>query len=256
MANRRNDDVVEDCLKTIYTVGEWDPAARTVTEIAARMRASTSTTSALVRRLAADGLVEHEPYGDVALSPAGLARALRVVRRHRLIETFLVEHLHYSWDEVHDEAEVLEHTISDLMLDRIDAAIGHPWRDPHGDAIPTTDGVLHLPEARPLAELEPGESGHVVRILDDSPDLLRWLVDRRVGLDLAVEVVERQGFAGTVTVRLGDRAETLDVGLQAADALWVGPDLPWAAAGPDGCHYPRCHRIGAPADAGVAGSQL
>jgi len=249
VANRRNDDVVEDCLKTIYTVGEWDAAARTVTEIAARMKASTSTTSALVRRLGDEGLVEHERYGDVALSAAGLARALRVVRRHRLVETFLVETLRYSWDEVHDEAEVLEHTISDLMLDRIDEALDHPWRDPHGDAIPTADGVLHLPEARPLAELEPGESGHVVRILDDSPDLLRWLVERSVAVDLGVEVVERQGFAGTVTVRLGDAPETVDLGLQAADALWIGPDLPLAAPGPDGCHYPRCRRVGTPVTA-------
>lgn len=173
MANRRNLAIVEDGLKVIFSVGEWDARARTITDIATDLGVSTSAASTLVRRLVDDGLVHHERYGDVALTPEGLRQALAVVRRHRLIETFLVGVLGYSWDQVHDEAEVLEHTISNFMLERIDTLLGAPWRDPHGDAIPTADGVLHRPVAAPLESLEIGASGYVVRLLDKSPPMLR-----------------------------------------------------------------------------------
>lgn len=253
MANRKNLAVVEDCLKAVYTAGEWDARGRTVTEIATQLRTSTSTTSSLVRRLAEEGLVRHEPYGDVALTPEGLAQALRVVRRHRLVETFLVEHLDYSWDQVHDEAEVLEHTISDFMLERVDASLGEPWRDPHGDPIPDATGVVHLPHARPLAGLDPGERGYVVRILDASAELLRWFETQGITLDLAVHVVEQRPFAGPLVVQLGDEdARTLDLGLEAVGALWIGPDLPSTApVTARGCHYPRCVHAG-----GVRKSEL
>jgi DtxR family Mn-dependent transcriptional regulator len=246
--NRRNSAAVEDCLKVIFSVGEWDERGRTVGEIAARLRASTSTVSELVRRLTDEGLVEHERYGNVALTDAGLTRALMMVRRHRLIETYLVRELEYRWDEVHDEAEVLEHAISDLMLDRMDSRLGQPWRDPHGDAIPTPDAVLHLPGARPLAELDEGHSGFIVRILDEDPDLLRWFSQNGVALDVEVTVLESKPFGGALEIGLGPTpiSEGLDLGVQAVASLWVSdaPPLPGVIA-PFTCHYEDCRHIAA-----------
>lgn len=242
----RNTTVIEDCLKVIFSVGEWDERGRTNSEIAARLNASTSTVSDLVRRLTDEGLVEHERYGSVGLTPAGLTAALRMVRRHRLIETFLVDQLGYSWDQVHNEAEVLEHAVSDLMLERIDTSLGYPWRDPHGDAIPTPDGVLHRPAARPLLALETGEAGYVARILDEAPDMLRWFDQQHIGLDIQLTVVEQKPFGGATVVRVGppDGVE-VDIGIQAASSLWLSaaPPLP-EDPGPHTCRYADCRHIG------------
>lgn len=248
MVNRRNQVVVEDCLKVIFTVGEWDERGRTIGEIAASMRTSTPAVSDLVRRLTDAGLAKHEPYGDVALTDAGLSRALAMVRRHRLIETFLVSELGYRWDEVHDEAEVLEHAISDLMVDRIDTRLGHPWRDPHGDAIPTSDGVLHLPMARPLAALAEGEQGFIVRIFDDDPRLLQWFSQHDISLDASVTVRAHKPFGGALEVGLGQGSDltVVDLGIQAVTSLWVGESPPLTdGATSSGCHYTDCRHISA-----------
>ncbi len=247
MAGQRNRTAVEDGLKAIFSVGEWDPRGRTNSEIAARLGAPASTVSELVRRLADEGLVEHERYGTIELTDDGMRQALGMVRRHRLIETYLVNQLGYSWDEVHDEAEVLEHAVSDRMLDRMDEALGHPWRDPHGDAIPTPTGLLHLPVARPLAALDEGEGGWVARILDEEPELLRWFVQQGITLDTPITVEAMQPFGGALTVRVGaDETEhTVDLGIQAVASLWIAPSSPVDAAGPaGGCHYDQCEHVG------------
>ncbi|MGJ9424050.1 metal-dependent transcriptional regulator [Aeromicrobium sp. CF3.5] len=245
MAGQRNVVLIEDCLKAIFSVGEWDPRARTNGDVAARLGVSASTTSELVRQLVADGLVDHEPYGPVQLTDAGLAQALQMVRRHRLLETYLVTGLGYSWDEVHDEAEVLEHAVSDLMLRRIDSTLGHPWRDPHGDAIPTPDGVLHLPAARPLAGMEPGEGGFVARILDEDPALLRWFDDMGVALDVRLVVEGHRPFGGALAVRLGEGDQAVDLGIQAASSLWIADDAPLPGVDdPFVCRYATCQHLG------------
>lgn len=247
MAGQRNQTAVEDCLKAIYSVGEWDVRGRTNGDIAARLGVSASTVSDLVKRLTDDGLVEHERYGAIELTEVGLRQSLSMVRRHRLIETYLVDSLGYSWDEVHDEAEVLEHAISDRMLARMDEALGHPWRDPHGDAIPTDDGVLHLPEARPLAALEEGESGWIARILDEQPDLLRWFDSQGITLDVQLRVVQLKPFGGSLMVTIGgpDAAADVDLGIEAVAALWIAPGAPVAGPVPvGGCHYAQCHHVG------------
>jgi DtxR family Mn-dependent transcriptional regulator len=249
MAGQRSRTVVEDCLKVIFSVGEWDERGRTNSEIAARLGASTSTVSELVRRLTDEGLVEHERYGSVGLTPAGLSEALRMVRRHRLIETFLVEQLGYSWDQVHDEAEVLEHAVSDFMLDRMDEALGRPWRDPHGDAIPTPQGVLHRPDAQPLAALDAGDGGFVARILDEEPELLRWFSEQGIALDSPLTVVEHKPFGGAVEVRLGAE-HTVDLGIQAVAALWISAGAPLEdVTDPYVCHYAGCQHEGEPSTA-------
>jgi DtxR family Mn-dependent transcriptional regulator len=136
-----------------------------------------------------------------------------MVRRHRLIETFLVNELGYGWDEVHDEAEVLEHAVSELLMARIDAKLGYPDRDPHGDPIPSVDGAVPTPPARA------GESGHVARISDSDPDMLRYFDSVGIALDTPIVVVERRDFAGTIAIRIGDH--TIDLGRPAAEAIWL-----------------------------------
>jgi DtxR family Mn-dependent transcriptional regulator len=150
---------------------------------------------------------------------------------------------------VHDEAEVLEHAISDLMLDRMDRRLGHPWRDPHGDAIPTPSGVLHLPDARPLGRLDEGESGFVARIDDEDPELLRWFADHGVVLDVGMTVTGLKPFGGATEVGIASAggSVTLDLGVQAVAALWVTDAPPLADGTESGCHYAACQHVGAPA---------
>ena len=175
--------VAENYLKTIYSHTEWQPDALTSSQLAARLGLAPSSITEMVRKLSHQGLVEHARYGTIVLTPAGRAEALRMVRRHRLIETWLVREFGYGWDEVHDEAEVLEHALSDRLLDAIDVRLGHPTRDPHGDPIPSADGVAPATEGLLLAALRPGSRGRVVRISDRDPAILRTLAQLGIGLD-------------------------------------------------------------------------
>ncbi len=155
----------------------------------------------MVKKLVAAGHVEHAPYGAVRLTASGRAEALRMVRRHRLVETWLVRSYGYGWDEVHDEAEVLEHTLSDRLLDAIDEQLGHPRRDPHGDPIPSRDGVVEVPDAVLLSSLTAGARGRVVRISDRDAAMLREIAAAGVGLDSELEAGELPGeLAGAVWV--------------------------------------------------------
>jgi DtxR family Mn-dependent transcriptional regulator len=155
-----------------------------------------STVTEMVKKLAVQGLVRHAPYGAITLTGQGRAEALRMVRRHRLVETWLVEGFGYSWDEVHDEAEVLEHVLSDRMLAAIDAQLGHPERDPHGDPIPDAEGVVTRPDAVLASELDPSARGRVARISDRDPEVLRGLDREGIGLDTVVAVGELPPGAG------------------------------------------------------------
>lgn len=157
----------------------------------------------MVKKLVAQGLVEHQRYGSIVLSEAGRAQALRMTRRHRLIETWLVGEFGYAWDEVHDEAEVLEHVLSDRMLARIDEKLGHPSADPHGDPIPAADGTVPELTGMLASRLDAGQRGRVVRISDRDPDVLRRLAGAGIGLGAEVE------------------GGQLDAG--AADEVWVQP---------------------------------
>ena len=212
--------VSQDYLKVIWSAQEWSDRPVTTKALAGRLGVGASTVSETVRRLVEAGLVTHEPYGAVGLTAEGRTHALAMVRRHRLLETFLVAELGYGWDEVHDEAEVLEHAVSDGFVERIAAHLGHPTRDPHGDPIPGADGSLDVPAARTLWESEPGE-WVVVRISDADPELLRYLASRGLGLDARVSVT-RHTVAGVVSARIGDEAQQVDLGEVAASAIWVG----------------------------------
>jgi len=216
--------VTQDYLKVVWSAQEWSSQPVTTKLLASRLGVGASTVSETVRRLADAGYVTHQPYGAVELTAEGRRHALAMVRRHRLIETFLVEVLGYGWDEVHDEAEVLEHAVSDAFVARIDAQLGHPRRDPHGDPIPGPDGSVDAPAARVLWEAEPG-AWSVARISDADPELLRYLETVRLVLDAPVEVVERRTVAGVVAVRAGEgaAATSVDLGEVAASAIWLVP---------------------------------
>jgi len=180
--------VVEDYLKVIYAHTEWQPEPITSGALAARLGLAASSVTEMVKKLVAQGLVVHEPYGAIELTRDGTALALRMLRRHRLIETWLVSHIGYTWDEVHDEAEVLEHAMSDRLLDAIDAQLGHPVRDPHGDLIPAPDGTVERPAARLLSDVD---GGTVVRISDRDPLLLRYLEVEGIVVDAVVTAGQR-----------------------------------------------------------------
>jgi DtxR family Mn-dependent transcriptional regulator len=184
---------VEDYVKVIYSHTEWQDQPISSSGLAARLGLAASSVTEMVKKLVAQGLVRHEPYGAIELTDAGERLALRMVRRHRLIETWLVEQFDYTWDQVHDEAEVLEHALSDRLLDAIDAQLGHPARDPHGDPIPRADGSVDRPAAVLLADAEQGAAAEVVRISDRDPMLLRHLDAEGIRVGTVVEVARLKG---------------------------------------------------------------
>ena len=215
-------DAADDYLKTIYSHTEWQPDPITPNQLATRLGLAPSSVTEMVKKLYAAGLVDHRPYGPIALTPAGEQRALAMLRRHRLIETWLVEVHGYGWDEVHDEAEVLEHALSDRLLDAIDVRLGRPNRDPHGDLIPAADGTLQRPDTVRLDRAPVGFAGRVVRISDRDPDVLRELDQLGIELDEPVWVGESsEGSAGVAIVR---RAGTeIVLSLAVAGSVWLEP---------------------------------
>lgn len=218
---------VQDYVKTIYSHTEWQHQPMTAGQLAARLGVANSSVSEMVGKLAGLGLVDHKPYGAIRLTPAGEQLALMMVRRHRLIETFLVRDLGYSWDEVHDEAELLEHTVSELFIERLAARLGHPTADPHGDPIPGPDGAVDRPAARPLGQLAAGEAGTIVRISDADPEILRFLAAAGIGPGSGVEVLGQKPFDGPLLVKIHpgpgeERRPTLELSPAPAQAIWVG----------------------------------
>lgn len=211
---------VENYIKTIYQVAasQADETAATG-QLAAALAVSPGSVTSMLKTLSESGLVSYTPYEGVRLTTAGKALALRVLRRHRLIELFLVQTLHLSWDEVHEEAENMEHAVSDLLVDRIDAFLGQPEVDPHGDPIPRADGSVESPQLRRLSECQPGEEFRLARVVDQSPRFLRYLTDASLPLGTAGTVVNNCAEAGTITLKTGQQETTL--GHTVADKLLV-----------------------------------
>ena len=218
-APRTTADAIDDYLKPLYQFTEWQPEPITPSQLAERLALAPSSVTEMVKKLAAAGLVDHRPYSAIRLTAEGEQRALAMLRRHRLIETWLVNEHGYGWDEVHDEAEVLEHALSDRLLDAIDAQLGHPKRDPHGDLIPAADGTLLRPDAVRLDTAPVGFRGRVVRISDRDPDALRVLDRLGVALDELVTVSEPPSPAGTSITR-GAGTEVV-VSPAVAAAIWL-----------------------------------
>jgi len=215
--------VAQDYLKVIWTAQEWSREKVSTKMLAEKIGVSASTASESIRKLAEQGLVDHAKYGAVTLTESGRQAALAMVRRHRLLETFLVNELGYGWDEVHDEAEVLEHAVSDRLVARIDAKLGFPRRDPHGDPIPASDGQVPTPPARQLWACDDGDAGTVARISDADPEMLRYFASVGIQLDSRLRVLTRREFAGMISVSLESDGtqSTVELGSPAARAIWV-----------------------------------
>jgi len=210
---------VDDYLKTIYHHTEWQTEAITPSQLAAELRLAPSSVTEMVQKLAAQGLVTHRPYGPISLTSTGEHRAASIIRRHRLIETWLVSEFGYSWDEVHDEAEVLEHALSDRLLEGIDERLGRPRFDPHGDAIPDAAGEVHREPFVLLAAAAPGHTGRVLRVSDRDPELLRAVEAAGVAVGAQVTVTG----AAELRLHAGPGTGGADIPLSGAarEAIWL-----------------------------------
>ena len=209
---------VEDYAKAIYALQEGDEAV-SVTAIAHRLNVTPASASGMVRKLDELGLVTHERYRGVRLTEPGTRLALEIIRHHRLLELYLAESLGVPWDRVHQEAEVLEHVLSEELEALIAAKLGNPTHDPHGDPIPDADLVIAEERTACLNTLEPGEEATVVRISDAEPEMLRYLAARQIVPGTRVRVVDKQPFGGPLFARFGD--ETQIIGGRLADAMRV-----------------------------------
>ena len=215
---------VENYAKTIYQLtAAQDGRPASTGQIAAALGVSPGTVTSMLKTLDAARLATHRPYEGVALTRAGRMLALRVIRRHRLIELFLMRTLDMTWDEVHDEAEHLEHAVSDLLVERIDAFLGRPEVDPHGDPIPPPDAhsldAVEEGPARSLADCGPGEGFRLARVLDQSPEFLRYLTDCGLRLDTVGAVERNPDGAGLMRIQVDGRG--LSLSLDAAGKLVV-----------------------------------
>lgn len=212
---------VENYVKTIYLIASREVPDRIVAtgELAQALNVSPGTVTGMLKTLSEAGLASYTPYEGVRLSPQGERLALKVLRRHRLLELFLVQTLQMHWDEVHEEAEHMEHAVSESLIDRIDAFLNHPSVDPHGDPIPKADGSLDLPSGRPLNDLDASERFRIARVVDQDPSFLRYLTD--CGLDLGAEgiVAENRSESGAMVVQVGDHPIAL--GREAAGKVIV-----------------------------------
>jgi DtxR family transcriptional regulator, Mn-dependent transcriptional regulator len=230
------DIAAENYLKAIYTHTEWQPAPISPSVLASRLGVAPSSVTEMVKKLAAAGLVTHVPYGPLTLTELGRARAADVVRRHRLVETWLVREMGYAWDEVHDEAEVLEHSISERLLDAIDERLGRPLQDPHGDPIPAADGSVPTFDAVPFEEAEDGFTGWVVRISDRDPALLRAFAEHAIAPGAVVLVGRTAGGVPTLALAssagAGAGAAGAGAGAGSAGLELDAVETVWLARGP------------------------
>jgi DtxR family Mn-dependent transcriptional regulator len=195
---------VEDYLKAIYDLARATGTA-TASGVAGRLAVARASASAMVRRLTNQGLVAHERYRGLRLTRAGRGVALQLLRRHRVLEAYLVTALGYSWDRVHDEAERLEHSVSDELINRMAAAIGEPTADPHGAPIPTARGTVTEPVYRSLGELTVGEEARIAHVEDDDGEALRYLASLRLIPGARVRYLGREPFGGSLAIRVGAR---------------------------------------------------
>ena len=217
-------EAVENYAKAIFALQRRVAGGPVSTNaIAERLSVTPASASAMVKRLAELGLAVHVPYRGVALSEAGQRLALEVLRHHRLLELYLAEHLDVPWDRVHEEAEALEHVLSEDLEQRIAAKLGHPTHDPHGDPIPSADLTLDEDETRALDALEVGAAGRFVRISDSDPAMLRYLEERGIRLGDRLKVVGHEPFGGPITVRIGRAEHPLGITLARAMRVRAEP---------------------------------
>lgn len=208
----------EDYLKVIYKL-QGNHEVVSTTAVAERMTVSAASVTNMIKKLADMGLVAHTPYQGITLTAAGQKVALEIIRHHRLLELYLAEALGFAWDQVDAEAERLEHVISEEFEAKMDAVLGYPTTDPHGDPIPSKDGVLDESRYGRLADVEPGQSAVIRRVPDSNPDMLRYLAELGLIPDVTVDVLKKEPFNGPLLVKVG--AIEHHIGHQVASSVLV-----------------------------------
>ena len=228
---------VEDYLKALLKMEDSDVKAST-SNVARRLSVTDASVTDMLRKLQKAGLLAYKPYYGAALTPEGRLQALRIIRRHRLIELFLHQVMGYGWDQVHEEAEKLEHVVSDFFVDRADALLGYPEKDPHGEIIPDAQGYRNLEEEVCLAIAELGEYT-IRKITNDNPDFLTYLEKESLVPGTSFSLLDRAPFHGPLKLMLSGRNAPHYIGLEAAKNIFVSTDRPGvspkrlAARGPD-----------------------
>jgi len=214
---------VEDYLKVIYHLSSQGGFAAT-SEIAAHLEVSAPSVSGMVKRLSETGLIEHVPYRGVQLTAQGRRAALKMIRRHRILEVYLVQQLGYDWDGVHDEAERLEHAVSDELIERMSRALGDPRYDPHGAPIPTAAGEIEEADLVSVADAPVDRPLELRQVATEDPARLRYLAEQGLVPGATLTVTERQPFNGptTVLLTLGPRV----IGRELAELLWCREATP------------------------------
>jgi len=212
----------QNYLKELYQLQQREPGSAPVPlgQLAAALGVTPGTATTMVKRFADDGLIRYTARKGARLSAKGERVALAVLRRHRIVETFLVQHLGLDWSEVHEEAEVLEHAVSEKVLDRLDALLGHPTADPHGSPIPPANGKMRRIAMRPLSRCKAGQHATVGRLLDTHPEFLKLAESRGLTPDTKLKVIEISESADAVTIQIGRRKPST-LGLAAADKILV-----------------------------------
>ena len=200
---------VEDYTKSIYALEQRDEGPVSTNALAERLGVTPASASGMVKRLGELGLVVHEPYHGVSLTDAGRRVALEVMRHHRLLELYLVQSLGVPWDRVHEEAEVLEHVLSEQLEERIARKLGDPTHDPHGDPIPTRELQIDETATVSLEALDTGDLGTFARVSDSEPEMLRYLAERGIAPGAELEVIDRQPFGGPLFIRIGDTVHAI-----------------------------------------------
>jgi DtxR family Mn-dependent transcriptional regulator len=209
---------VEDFLKAVFTLQQESERVQTNTLRDALKIAAPSVTD-MAKRLVAAGLIDYQKYRGVILTDAGREIALKVIRRHRLIELYLVRELGYELREVHNEAERLEHAVSDHFIEALSRKLGHPQIDPHGDPIPTAEGVITEREMQPLTMIEPGVKAVISQLKTNDAEMIQHMIDRGFRLNARIEVVERDPFEGPITVHVDGKRRV--IGHQVAENILV-----------------------------------
>jgi len=214
---------VENYLKTILLLGNRTGEATVSTgQLAVAMNVLPGTVTSMLKTLSDSKLATYKPYAGVTLSEAGRTLALRMLRRHRLIELFLVNTLELTWDQVHEEAEHMEHAVSDFLIDRIDDYLSHPTVDPHGDPIPDKDGALRTDPASqgvPLSTCEQGTQFELVRVLNQDPEFLRYLSEHQLNIGSTGEIISKSDEADLITIE--SNHQNIPLGLSAARDIVV-----------------------------------
>jgi DtxR family Mn-dependent transcriptional regulator len=209
----------ENYIKTIFHLGRDTPHLISTNAIARKMETKPSSVTDMAKRLAAKGLLDHERYKGVSLTRTGRRAALNIVRRHRLWEVFLLEKLHFGWDEVHEVAEQLEHINSPKLVEHLDLFLGHPSYDPHGNPIPDAEGRLPKASRKRLSLLGQGDNGVCLGFNDSSPSFLRYLAKKKIGLGTRFEILDIEKFDASMTLLI--QSSRVQLTKNATDNIYV-----------------------------------